>query len=39
MHTLAELREKQALPLDLKIMLTRDRIRAWIHEFGEDGVW
>lgn len=39
MHTLAELQEKQALPLDLKIRLTKDRVRAWINEYGEDGVY
>lgn len=39
MHTLAELQEKQALPLDIKIMLTRERVRKWINEFGEDGVY
>lgn len=36
-HTLAELQEKQALPLDLKVRLTQDRIRGWVHEFGEEG--
>lgn len=39
MHTLDELQEKQALPLDLKIRLTQDRVRAWINEYGEDGVY
>lgn len=39
MHTIDELQEKQALPLDIKIMLTRDRVRSWIHEYGEDGVY
>lgn len=39
MHTIDELQEKQALPLDLKIRLTRDRVRAWIHEYGENGVY
>ena len=38
-HTLEELQEKQALPLELKISLTRARVRAWIHEFGEDKVY
>ena len=38
-HTLEELQEKQALPLELKISLTRTRVRAWIHEFGEDKVY
>lgn len=39
MHTINELQEKQALPLDLKIRLTRDRVRAWINEYGKDGVY
>ena len=38
-RTLQDLQEKQALPLDLKIRLTKDRVRAWINEFGEDGVY
>ena len=29
MHTIDELMEKQALPLSIKIALTRVRIRAW----------
>ena len=28
----------QSLPLDLKIRLTEDRIRAWVDKYGEDGV-
>ena len=38
-HTLDDLRELQALPLDLKISLTKSRIRAWVNEFGESGVY
>lgn len=38
-HTIDELREKQALPLALKIRLTEDRVRAWVNEFGEEGVY
>ena len=38
-HTLDDLRELQALPLDLKISLTKSRIRAWVNEFGEDSVY
>lgn len=34
-----ELRSMQAAPLSVKISLTRDRIRQWINEFGEDGVY
>lgn len=29
----------QALPLDIKIQKTRFRIREWVDEFGEDGVY
>lgn len=39
MRTADDLREKQALPLHLKIALTKDRIRQWVNEFGEDGVY
>lgn len=38
-HTREELRMYQALPLSLKVSLTCDRIRAWVNEFGEDGVY
>ena len=38
-HTLAELQEKQSLPLALKVRLTKARIRDWINEFGEDSVY
>lgn len=38
-HTIQELQELQALPLDLKIRLTKQRIREWIREFGEDGIY
>lgn len=38
-HTLAELQEKQSLPLALKVRLTKVRIRDWINEFGEDSVY
>ena len=38
-RTADDLRQKQALPLPLKIALTKDRIRQWVHEFGEDGVY
>ena len=39
MRTVEDLRQKQALPLNLKIRLTKSRIRDWINEFGEDGVY
>lgn len=38
-RTLDDLRVKQALPLEVKISLTRERIRQWVHEYGEDGVY
>ena len=38
-HTIDELRQMQALPLDMKIGMTQDRIRAWVQTFGEDGVY
>lgn len=38
-HTIDELRERQALPLELKIRLTESRIRGWVNEYGEDGVY
>ena len=38
-HTIQELQDLQALPLDLKIRLTQQRIREWINHFGESGVY
>lgn len=38
-HTRDDLRQMQALPLDLKVKLTERRIREWVHEFGTDGVF
>lgn len=38
-RSLEDLRLKQSLPLDVKISLTRERIRQWVHEFGEEGVY
>lgn len=38
-HTLQELRKWQALPLSIKVLMTKDRIRQWINEYGEDGVY
>ena len=38
-HTIKELQELQALPLSLKIRLTKQRIREWVNHFGEDGVY
>ena len=39
MRTANDLRQLQALPLSLKIRLTQDRIRQWVNEFGENGVY
>ena len=38
-HTLSDLYQMQSLSLDSKINMTRQRIRGWIDEFGEDGVY
>ena len=39
MHTIQDLRVKQSLPLDIKINMTKQRIREWVSEFGIDGVY
>ena len=39
MRSAEDLRQLQALPLSLKVALTKDRIRQWVHEFGTDGVY
>lgn len=39
MPTREDLKELQSYPLDMKIWLTRQRIREWVREFGEDGVY
>ena len=38
-HTIQELQELQALPLDLKIRLTKQRIREWIRYYTTEGVY
>ena len=38
-HTSEMLKELQSYPLDMKIWLTKQRIREWIREYGEDGVY
>ena len=38
-RTIDDLRQKQALPLEVKILLTRERVRQWVNEYGEDGVY
>ena len=37
-HTRQELAELQALPLSLKVRLTKQRIREWVNHYGVDGV-
>lgn len=39
MYTLSDLRQMQSLSLSSKIQMTRRRIKAWIDEFSEDGVY
>lgn len=39
MRTKDDLRQLQALPLELKISLTKQRIREWVREYGTDGVY
>lgn len=34
-----ELYQWQALPLNIKVLMTAERIRSWVNEFGEDGVY
>ena len=38
-HTLDDLRQLQAMPLQIKVAMTQTRIRAWVNEYGEDGVY
>lgn len=38
-HTADELRQWQSLPLNVKILMTQERIRQWVRYFGEDGVY
>ena len=39
LHTMNDLRQRQALPLDIKVRMTQQRIREWVNEFGVDGVY
>ena len=39
MRTKEDLRQLQALPLDLKISMTKARIREWVREYGVGGVY
>ena len=38
-HKKQELYQWQALPLKIKILMTAERIRNWVNEFGEEGVY
>lgn len=38
-HTIGDLRQMQSLLLEAKIQMTRRRIKEWVDEFGEDGVY
>ncbi len=38
-HTKDDLRLWQALPLSIKIRMTQERIRNWVNEYGESGVY
>ena len=38
-HTMQELYQWQALPLNIKVRMTAERIRNWVNEFDEDGVY
>ena len=38
-HTIDELKQWQSYPLSLKVLMTKERIRNWIREYGEDGVY
>ena len=39
MPTKDDLRYFQAMPLDIKIAMTKQRIREWVREYGENGVY
>lgn len=39
MHTVEDLKQFQNLPLKVKVAMTKARIRTWIEEYGEDGVY
>ncbi len=38
-RTINDLKELQALPLNIKVAMSCSRIRSWVNEFGEDGVY
>lgn len=39
MRTIEDLRMMQALPLKAKVLMTQQRIREWVREYGTDGVY
>lgn len=39
LHTIQDLKMRQALPLDIKVSMTQQRIREWINQFGVEGVY
>lgn len=38
-HEMWELKQMQSLSLNSKIEMTKTRIKAWVNEYGEDGVY
>lgn len=38
-RTIDQLRSMQCAPLSVKVLLTKQRIRDWVREYGEDGVY
>lgn len=38
-HSENDLKIMQSIPLDIKIRMTQSRIRGWVNEYGEDGVY
>lgn len=38
-HTMSDLYQMRSMPLSIKVRMTENRIRGWIDEYGEDGVY
>lgn len=38
-RTMSDLYQMQSMPLSIKVRMTQNRIRAWINEYGKDGVY
>ena len=38
-HTIQELKQWQSLPLSIKVLMTQERIRNWVREYDESGVY